>query len=247
MRELKDNNGIGCCLTLTYAETDGKLHKEHLRDFIKRLREILRPIRIRYFGCGEYGGKRGRPHYHICIFGWKPDDLTFACKKNGKIYYFSKLIEKEWNYGYNVVDDIDYQTAFYCAKYIQKLDTRYHSVPPFTVMSLKPGIGALNLSYEDIMLEKIYVGDKVSPLPRYFVRKMEKEGFNVDILKMHRKQISEMKNEVVKDGYVDVKEIDRLHEEKDRIMEELKINISKEISQNILTRDKICDIIQMEG
>lgn len=68
-----------CFITLTY-------NTEHLpvvselnpipslkpRDatlWLKRLREAVYPIPIRYFLVGEYGTKGSRPHYHVCIFG----------------------------------------------------------------------------------------------------------------------------------------------------------------------------------
>lgn len=85
MREMQDCGNVGCFVTLTYAITDGKLHREHVQEFIKRLRRSIEPVKIRYFGCGEYGGKNDRPHYHINIFGWSPDDLRFVWRKITKI------------------------------------------------------------------------------------------------------------------------------------------------------------------
>lgn len=52
-----------CFITLTYAKNPKILIKKHLQDFIKRLRKKLEPIKIRYFGCGEYGTLKGRPHF----------------------------------------------------------------------------------------------------------------------------------------------------------------------------------------
>lgn len=231
MREMKDNNNIGCFVTLTYKETDGKLHKKELQDFIKRLRSHLHEeckkqgtldIRIRYFGCGEYGGKRGRPHYHINIFGWRPDDLVWCWHKNGEDYYCSPTIGKLWPLGFNTVGDINYKTAFYTAKYMAKLDDRYHEVKPFTIMSLKPGIGCLNVTYEDLIREKIYIDDKISPLPRAFVKKLEKSGFNIDMLKLHRRIIADSTSEFIdKDGYMDYTYIDKLHNDNKRILSDL--------------------------
>ena len=58
-------------VTLTYDDehlpVDGKLHKKHYQDFLKRLRASSGCFR--YFGCGEYGSLNKRPHYHFVLFG----------------------------------------------------------------------------------------------------------------------------------------------------------------------------------
>ena len=60
-----------CFITLTYDNahlpSDFSLDKKHFSDFMKRYRKKFGP-NIRYFHCGEYGSKFGRPHYHACIF-----------------------------------------------------------------------------------------------------------------------------------------------------------------------------------
>lgn len=53
------------------------LDKKEYQRFINRLRTALsrqeRPSNLRYTGCGEYGEKNGRPHYHFVCWGL-PDD-----------------------------------------------------------------------------------------------------------------------------------------------------------------------------
>lgn len=41
------------------------LNKKHLQNYFKRLRH---KISFRYFACGEYGHKYGRPHYHLILY-----------------------------------------------------------------------------------------------------------------------------------------------------------------------------------
>lgn len=64
-------------VTLTYSDENlpdyRTLVPAHLTSFLKRLRKSL-DYKIRYFACGEYGSKRGRPHYHLIIFGLKKED-----------------------------------------------------------------------------------------------------------------------------------------------------------------------------
>lgn len=219
--ELQFNNGVGCFLTLTYAETDGNLHRKDLQDFIKRLRRKISPQNFKYFGCGEYGGKGNRPHYHLMLFGWRPDDLQEVSRNKNVVYYKSDFISAVWSLGFVSVGDITFKSAMYCAKYLQKLDERPHKVKPFTCMSLKPGIGYRNLEYKDILNEKLFFDGKSYPLPRYYVRRAEKDGFNVDILKMHKQQIAVA---VAKDVFELKKNIDK---ENERISENLNKKVVK--------------------
>lgn len=188
MDELKFHNGVGCFCTLTYAETDGNLCRRDFQLFLKRLRK--RVGKIRYFGCGEYGGKSNRPHGHILIFGWRPDDLKYLFTQDAQDVFTSPFLESVWSHGFVTVGDITFRSAFYCAKYLQKLDERDHEVKPFTFMSLKPGIGYMSFDVgKDLLLEKRVLNNKSYPLPRYYIRRAEKDGFNTDIIKIHRQQM----------------------------------------------------------
>lgn len=69
-------------LTLTYDDyhlpDDESLRIRDIQLFIKRLRKDLAKDgrKIKYFACGEYGGRTHRPHYHAIIYGLgldKPD------------------------------------------------------------------------------------------------------------------------------------------------------------------------------
>lgn len=215
--ELQVNGGVGCFVTLTYKETDGVLHRSDVQNFMKRLRKAIKPQKVRYFGSGEYGGKGDRPHYHIMLFGYRPSDLVEVCRYKGTVYYKSEFIENIWNQGFISVGDITFESAMYCAKYLQKLDEREHEVKPFTFMSLKPGIGVLNSGFDDIFREKKYYKGRTYPLPRYYVRRMEKDGVNVDILKIHRKNVAQSISEPLRtyQYYED------LHKEEERLFSKL--------------------------
>lgn len=68
-----------CVTTLTYEDRHlpPTLEKRHLQAFMKRLRKLNKK-RIRFFGCGEYGERWGRPHYHVILFGLHHETRTIA-------------------------------------------------------------------------------------------------------------------------------------------------------------------------
>lgn len=125
------------------------LRKKDLQDFLKRLRYYEKgkeawenPINhkienpIRFFACGEYGTKGtrakigGNPHYHIACFNWSPNDLVpYKQNKHGDWSYTSKTLQKIWsagtscendNRGFVVIEELNYNTACYIARYVQK-------------------------------------------------------------------------------------------------------------------------------
>lgn len=131
-----------CMITLTYNNPNlprtitGKptLKKEDVQKFIKRLRKLKKGIEkwknpktgktekpIRYFYCGEYGPTTGRPHYHMILFNWKPTDLEFyKLNKHGDTIYKSKELQKIWGKGFVTIEDMNYNTACYVARYCTK-------------------------------------------------------------------------------------------------------------------------------
>lgn len=116
-----------CFITLTYDNKHLNIRKNHMtlikkdmQDFIKRLRERT-GIKLSYFLCGEYGTKTHRPHGHAIIFGYEPDDLKlhrFSTTDN-KMFTSEKLA-KIWGQGYVCVQELNYKTACYTARYVQK-------------------------------------------------------------------------------------------------------------------------------
>ncbi len=131
-----------CFVTLTYNTPNlplsrqglATLRKKDLQDFFKRLRyyhkgaeEWHRPDTgefenpIRYFGCGEYGPRGGRPHYHVLIFNWKPNDLEkWRQNRYGDWIYKSKELQKIWGKGFITVEEVNYHTAGYVCQYVLK-------------------------------------------------------------------------------------------------------------------------------
>ena len=158
------------------------LRKKDLQDFLKRFRmyinripkqnpdEVQRYYRkgddefkeIRYLACGEYG-KQGRPHYHLIIFGWYPEesDIVPVGKNDlGQVYYGSQTIAETWavkdedgkkhSLGFHVVAECEWNSCAYVARYVTKklypIESDFYEKcgmeKEFIVMSRRPGIGS---------------------------------------------------------------------------------------------------------
>jgi len=143
-------------LNLTYSPEhlpeNGTLVVKHLQDFVKRLRsfcEYHHNIKIRHYGAGEYGEKKGRAHYHIIIFGYDFPDLKFW-RNTGRGFklYRSEQAEKLWTFGHVEIGSVTFNTAGYVAGYVRKKITGAPAaewygkrIPEFAIQSKHPPIG----------------------------------------------------------------------------------------------------------
>lgn len=110
-------------ITLSVNPESLKVHGDSLDHryfqlFMKKLRKLAGNHMIRFFMCGEYGPKFGRPHYHALLFNWDfPDRLYFKTSKAGEKLYRSKVLESLWPYGFSSVGDVTFGSASYVARY----------------------------------------------------------------------------------------------------------------------------------
>lgn len=73
-----------------------------------------------YKGCKKYEPELGRPHYHACIFNFRPpDEKEWPSTKEHKLYV-SERLNKIWGYGYVVIGDVTFESAGYVARYVMK-------------------------------------------------------------------------------------------------------------------------------
>ena len=111
-------------ITLTYNNENlpqyGSLVRRDYQLFMKRLRKHYEPKTIRFYQCGEYGEKLGRPHYHACLFGHQFQDLEFFKTINGFPLYTSETLKKLWPQGNHLVGSLTFESAAYVARYILK-------------------------------------------------------------------------------------------------------------------------------
>lgn len=147
VHEFETAGRVGSFITLTYnpdnLPPDGKVHKDHVQKFFKRLRKKF-GNGIRFFACGEYGHNFKRPHYHAIIFGLQFTDLMIHTVKHGYQYYRSPTLERLWPYGFSLIGNVTFESAAYVARYVfkkQKGDDVDDSLQPFVLMSRMPGLG----------------------------------------------------------------------------------------------------------
>lgn len=179
----------------TTGSTLPTLIPEHLRDFLKRLRKIHAPNRLRFFAVGEYGEKNARPHYHLALFNFpnclrgqtglgklKPSwkDCCSVCHTVGTT----------WGLGNIFLGTLEPHSAQYVAGYVTKKMTRRDHPwlngrePEFSRMSNRPGIAAdfmwdaasahlqFNLEHREADVPvSLRHGHKELPLGRYLRKK----------------------------------------------------------------------------
>jgi len=180
-------------ITLTYNDDNvplhGSLQKKHFQDFMKRFRKKT-GAKIRYYYCGEYGEKLGRPHYHALIFGYDfPDKKTWRKNDNGDQIWRSTILESLWTFGNSEIGSVTFDSAAYVAGYIHKkvlgknasqhycvghdpeTGELHYKLPEYTDMSRDGGIGKnWLLKYTSDVYNHDYVvhmGKKMPP-PRYY-------------------------------------------------------------------------------
>lgn len=159
-----------CVTTLTYDDAflPPTLTKRHFQLWLKRLRRANNN-RLRYFACGEYGERHGRPHYHAILFGVPHD---------------SDQIDSAWGLGLTHTDHVSPKAINYVCNYTTKklgwvkrsqeeridLETGevYTWQPPWQLMSRRPGLGSTaRQHYRSWALYAIQNGRKLS-IPRYY-------------------------------------------------------------------------------
>jgi len=188
-------------ITLTYDEDHlpegGTLVPKHFQDFVKRLRRSVEPRRIRFFHAGEYGERRGRPHYHAIIFGeaFRSARTEVEVSDRGDETWSDGHLTSLWPFGRSRVGEVTFESCAYVARYVtkkitgakasshyQKCDPRTGEVfelrPEYATMSRRPGIGRLHIEkyfrevYSPARDSVICRGRPAKP-PRYYDKFLE--------------------------------------------------------------------------
>lgn len=148
------------------------LDKRDVQLFLKRLRKAHgTPVPdIKYYACGEYGGKSKRPHYHLIMFNVKLE-----------------LIQPAWTKGSIHYGEVSAASIGYCLKYMSKpskipMHRNDDRLKEFSLMSKKIGLNYItpemirwhHASLHDRMYCTTEDGKKIA-MPRYYKEKIYHE------------------------------------------------------------------------
>lgn len=172
-------------VTLTYDDDhlpgDGCVDRRDPQLFLKRLRQTVKPRKVRYYLVGEYGDVSLRPHYHLAMFGVGVEDQG--------------VLERCWGNGFVHIGSLTVQSAGYVLGYMDKAATKKGDPrlkglrPEFASMSLRPvglgggavsalsdaamGLGgAVSLANSGDVTSVVRQGGKLWPLGRYLRAKL---------------------------------------------------------------------------
>lgn len=190
-------------VTFTYDDqhmpVDGKVSKYEAQCILKRMRN--HGLKFRYMLCGEYGGVTKRPHYHALIFGqdFRDDAVPLGVSARQVDQYSSRVIDKVWDKGFHVIEDVNAAACFYVAGYLLKNNDEDDS---FLLASRKPYIGHGWLSrFADHISQQgfVTIDGKKRPIPPSYLQRPE-FALEFDALKDERREFVKNRSpdEVVK-------------------------------------------------
>lgn len=171
-----------CFLTLTYNDQNlpGYLPEEFklpFQKFLKRLRKKLKTP-IRYMVSHEYGSKFFRPHHHIIIFGYNPQNQKLLkTTPSGEKLFTSTEIESLWGLGFHSIGTANERTAYYIASYALKGKKHNITLPNGETIAVSDQFNAssrpaIGLNY--LESNKKQIVHSGTPIPRYYTKKLER-------------------------------------------------------------------------
>lgn len=184
MTHERETRGSAHFLTLTYdnkhINPHYSLRKRDIQLFFKRLRKKI-DYKFTYYVCGEYGPRTHRPHYHMILFGIRPDDLHHI--------YSSWTLCDPIN-GIHLEEANTRKACAYVAGYVnKKLGKRYSNLfkkqypnkePEFSLCSQGLGYDWCFKHSELYKTQKVmYENGHRRMLPRYYRKKL---GIELDDL-----------------------------------------------------------------
>ena len=189
-------------VTLTYSDKElpenGAVNPAHFRQFIKDLRRGLassagkrgrRADAISYYGCGEYGERSQRPHYHAVLFNLEFLDCRPHADRGDAGVWQSASLEAVWKRGLSELGSVTEASAAYVAGYVNKkardVETTYYNSEtgevlqaPFARMSNRPAIGNrwIRKWWRDVYPADriVFNGQEMQP-PRYYDKWMDQD------------------------------------------------------------------------
>lgn len=198
-------------ITLTYKDTPphNSLCPDDTRNFIRRLRRHI-GSNFKYYLVGEYGEKGDRPHYHALIFGYdfgyssnfNIDDshraIPYDSLHNTTAVRFPEL-DDLWELGYTSVGELTFDSAAYCAQYAIKKITGPRAKAHYGLRHpefSRTSQNAIGKQYVDRYANEILTHNSVisndaeQPIPSYYLKQLEKLGYDLTELKKQREEFS---------------------------------------------------------
>lgn len=168
------NSKMTLFCTFTYDEDncDGWLHKEHLQEFFKRLRNYES---FRYYAIGEYGTNTHRPHYHCVLF-------LKSVNAGSILDDFVLLIDGLWKKGFTAVSRASYRRLNYVLHYHTR-PKEINGRSTFQLFSKGLGIDFIDKSYlrylksTNSSIVHDYNGNAYV-VPRYYRKKLKEMLIN---------------------------------------------------------------------
>lgn len=138
----------------------------------------LKVPKIKYYAVGEYGGKYGRPHYHLIIF-----NLPFFGKRvhNNYVvnYKTDELLQSCWDKGHVDVGEVTTSSIHYVTGYLVSAEEEEYIGKEriFSLMSKSLGLGYLTTSMVENHqtrrdFEVTHPGGRKNIMPRYYQDKV---------------------------------------------------------------------------
>lgn len=214
-------------ITLTYEKTPvskngfDTLKKKDFQDFMKRLRKFISDKyielgykskdeipKLRYYMCGEYGGKTKRPHYHAIMF-----NLPSQC------IHDLQIITSKWSHGYCYIAETNVKTIAYVTGYVMKslpsdlslvdketgeILIEDDRIPEYSAMSKNLGLNYLSNEiikyYRERMLGVIIrESGHMMAMPRYYKERIfspaERRTIAYEFEQMHKLDLEKLTEE----------------------------------------------------
>lgn len=157
---------VASFVTLTYSDRycPPTLSKRDLSRFMRYMRRQVGSFR--FFGCGEYGDRRHRPHYHAILFGsadreaaeraWGKGFVTMESVTPARISYTAGYCAKKLGFHRAKGEEVDYTTG-----------EVYVHQPPFLQMSRRPGIAGEFRKFSRSWRRSAIWQGRPFPVPRF--------------------------------------------------------------------------------
>ncbi len=194
-------------VTLTYDQEripeNGSLRPKDFQGFIKRLRKTQEG-RLSFFGCGEYGDRTQRPHYHALLFGVEFLDRDYGPDNGRPGVWRSADLEDIWGFGITEGGTLTMASASYVAGYVRKKQKAkdFARANPrtgellsqeFARMSLRPAIGKrwIQEYWQDVYPRDFVVVDGVEAKPPRYYDKFMDDNFPLIMEEVRQKRYDE--------------------------------------------------------